>query len=434
MKLKLPVLFYAIFLIPTFLLSQAPKTGLQPATPETVGMSSERLEMLDDLIQQYIDQNWFPGGEFLIARQGKIVYHKCFGHRTPAKIKTYQTSDIYRLASMTKAITTVSIMQLYEQGKLGLDDPIHLYIPAFKDAAVLELDSYNKADTSYTTVPAKQPVSIRHLLTHTSGITYGDFHQDPIRAVYHKLGMRAVGLSHAEWTTEEFINKLAEVPLTFQPGEQYSYGLNMDVLGRIVEVVSNMSLSDYFKKNIFEPLGMEDTGFYLPENKHDRLVPVYTQNQEKGIHISEDNTAEYPKMKDNNHYAGGGGLSGTARDYAKFIQALVNGGTYNGKRILGRKTIEVMTSDQLMMQNKEGKGFSQRPGLTYGLGFALVTEEGNGWTPKSPGTYDWGGYFNTKFFIDPTEDLIFVGMSQIVPFYHQEFWDRIYALIYSAVE
>lgn len=427
-------LILILFFISSQLLAQAPNTELKPADPASVGMSAERLQLLDGFIQEYIDLNWFPGGEFLIARQGKIVYYKTFGHQTPEKIKRYQHNDIYRLASMTKAITTVSIMQLYEQGKLGLDDPIHYYIPAFKNAQVLEMDSYNEKDTTYTTVPANPPITIRNLLTHTSGITYGAFNQDPIRAVYDKYGMLAVGLSHPEWSTEIFIDKLAEVPLTFQPGERYSYGLNMDVLGRIVEVVSEMSLSEYFRQNIFEPLGMEDTGFYQPEKKHNRIVPVYTQDQEKGIHINEDPIVAYPKMNDNNHYAGGGGLSGTAMDYAKFIQALVNGGTYNGQRILGRKAIEVMTADQLMLQNAEGKGFSKLPGITYGLGFALTTEEGTGWTPKSAGTYEWGGYFNTKFFIDPSEELIFVGMSQIVPFYHQEFWGRVYALVYSAVE
>lgn len=430
---QLPLLF-VLLLISIGLFAQAPNTELKPAAPESVGMSAERLLLLDAFVQDYIEKNWFPGGEILIARQGKIVYHKNFGHQTPQKQKAYQKGDIYRLASMTKAITTVSIMQLYEQGKLGLDDPIHYYIPGFKNAQVLELDSYNEKDTSYTTVPANRPVTIRHLLTHTSGITYGGFNQDPIRAVYDKFGMLEVGLSHPEWTTEMMVNKLAEVPLVFQPGEKYSYGLNMDVLGHIVEVASEMPLNDYFKKNIFEPLGMEDTGFYLPEKKHSRLVPVYTQDQEKGIHLSENEQLDYPKMKDNNHYAGGGGLSGTAMDYAKFIQALVNGGSYNGQRVLGRKTIEIMTSDQLMLQNKEGKGFSQLPGKTYCLGFALTTEEGTGWAPKSAGTYEWGGYFNTKFFIDPSEELIFVGMSQIVPFYHQEFWNRVYALVYSAVE
>lgn len=432
MKLKLFPLFLSLFFFPIVLFAQAPNI-LQPAPPATVDMSADRLEMLDAFIQNYIDKGWFPGGEFLIARKGKIVYHKTFGHQTPEKVKAYQKDDIYRLASMTKAMTSVSIMQLFEQGKIGLDDPIHYYIPGFKDAQVMQLDTYNAQDTSIQTTPAERPITIRHLLTHTSGITYGSFQQDPVRAVYDKHGMLAVGLSHPDWSTETFINNLAKVPLTFQPGTKYSYGLSMDVLGRIIEVASGMSLSEYFQKNIFEPLGMEDTGFYLPKSKHERVVPVYTQNQEKGIHINEDPIIDYPKMTDNKHYAGGGGLSGTAMDYARFIQALVNDGTYNGHRLLGRKTIEVMTADQLMVLNKEGTGYSQRPGLTYCLGFALTTEEGAGWSAKSPGTYEWGGYFNTKYFIDPAEDLIFVGMSQIVPFYHQEFWDRVYALVYGAV-
>lgn len=415
--------------------AQPAELGLIEADPSTVGMSEDRLELLDDHIQSYIDKNWFPGGTFLIARKGKIVYQKSFGYRTVEKKVLYKNDDIFRIASMTKAITTVSIMQLYEKGKLGLDDPIFYYIPAFGAAKVL--DTFNEVDSSYTTVPVKRPITIRQLLTHTSGITYGAFNPGKIEIVYGKHDMNMVGLSHDSWTTEEFINKLAAVPLAFQPGEQYMYGLNMDVLGRIVEVASGMSLSDYFHKNIFEPLGMSDTYFYLPKEKQDRLVPIYGQSQEKGIHMAADPGGvglDYPKLADNNHYAGGGGLSCTAKDYAIFIQSLVNDGNYNGQQILGRKTIEVMTSDQMITLNEKGKGFSNLPGITYGLGFALHTEASNGLDSKSPGTYEWGGYFNTKFFIDPVEDLTFVGMSQIVPFFHEEFWSRMYSIVYGAVE
>lgn len=435
MKLNLHLSFLFLFMSP-LLFGQAPSQSLNSGNPASVGMSPDRLARLDQLFQSYVDKNWVPGGVFLVARQGKIVYHKSFGYKTTNKKERYKNDDIFRIASMTKAMTTVSIMQLYEQGKLGLDDPVHSFIPAYKDVQVL--DSFEEADSSYTTVPAKSPITIRQLLTHTSGITYGPFNPGEIGAVYEKHGMSAVGLSHDEWTTEQFINLLARVPLAFQPGEKYLYGLNMDVLGRVVEVVSEMSLSDYFQNNIFDPLGMEDTFFYVPKKKQSRLAPVYTYNQEGALIMAENNGPglglDYPKSPDRPHYAGGGGLSSTAEDYAKFIQVLVNDGAYNGHRLLGRKTIEVMSSDQLIRLNEEGKGFSKAPGVTYGLGFALLTSDGNGRTSKSPGTYEWGGYFNTKFFIDPEEDLIFVGMTQMVPFYHQEFWERVYAVTYGAIE
>ncbi|MGI9542154.1 MAG: serine hydrolase domain-containing protein [Cyclobacteriaceae bacterium] len=435
MKSKLHLLLLFLFVSP-LLLAQAPSQPLAPGNPASVGISPDRLARLDQLIQLYVDKNWVPGGVFLVARQGKIVYHKSFGHRSTNNKKPYENDNIFRIASMTKAVTTVSIMQLYEQGKLGLDDPVSRFIPAYKEMQVL--DTFNEVDSSYTTVPAENPITIRQLLTHTSGITYGPFNPGNIGAVYHKHGMSAVGLSHDEWTTEQFITNLANVPLAFQPGEKYLYGLNMDVLGHIVEVASGMSLSTYFQKNIFDPLGMEDTFFYVPKRKQSRLVPVYTYDQEGALIMAENNGSglglEYPTSPDRPHYAGGGGLSSTAEDYAKFIQALVNDGAYNGHRLLGRKTIEVMSSDQLIRLNEEGKGFSKAPGVTYGLGFALLTDQGNGHNSKSPGTYEWGGYFNTKFFIDPEEDLIFVGMTQMVPFYHQEFWERVYAVTYAAID
>lgn len=410
--------------------------GLSKVTPEKVGMSTKFLDILDGHIEQYIANGSMPGGEFLIARKGKVVYHKSFGHQNVEKTQPYQNGDIYRLASMTKAVTTVSIMQLMEQGKLGLDDPIFYYIPAFREAKVLE--TFNEVDSSFTTVPAKNPITIRHLLTHTSGITYGLFNPGKIQAVYEKMGANGFGLYNDEMTTEQMANRIATVPLVFQPGEKYMYGLNMEILGRIVEVVGGMPLNQYFRKNIFDPLGMKDTYFYLPADKQDRLVPIYSYTEDRKLTTAGDAfpgmNADYPKMADNNHYAGGGGLSGTAMDYAKFIQALCNGGSYNGTRILGRKAIAVMTSDQMMMLNDNGTGFSKLPGITYGLGFALKTDQGSAWSAKTPGTYEWGGAFNTKFFIDPEEELVFVGMTQIIPFTRPDFWDRMYSVVYGAVE
>jgi CubicO group peptidase (beta-lactamase class C family) len=301
------------------------------------------------------------------------------------------------------------------------------------------LDQFNEKDSSYTAVPAKSPITIRQLLTHSSGIVYGAFSKGALRAIYAKKGLMDVGLSHTKMTTEEFINRLAEVPLAFHPGEKYTYGLNMDVLGRVVEVVSGNKLSDYFRKNIFEPLGMKNTFFYLPKEKQAKLVPIYLQKEDGTLEMATNTGGvssgmDYPLQADNNHYAGGGGLSSTALDYATFIQALLNNGHYNGKRILSRKTVEVMTADQMIRLNQEGKGFSRKPGETFCLGFSLITDQGKGISVKSPGTFEWGGYFNTKFFIDPKEQLIFVGMTQILGARHGELWDRLAAIMYSAIE
>lgn len=406
-----------------------------PKVENVSGISMEKLKRLDQHIESFVNQGHVPGGVFTIARKGKIVYNKSFGYHTLDKKKKYQEDDIFRLASMTKAYTTVSIMQLYEQGKLGLDDPIFYYIPAFRQSAVL--DQFNEADSSFTTKPVNRPITIRHLLTHTSGITYGVFNPGKIQAIYQKVGANDFGLS-SNMTTEEMANTIAKVPLIFQPGEKYMYGLNMEVLGRIVEVVSGKRLNQYFKENIMNPLGIENTGFYLPKSKHDRLVPVYTYDENGKVVMAADTEfgklLGYPKMTDNNHYAGGGGMSGTAMDYMVFIQALLNKGEYGGKRILSRKTIDVMTSDQLILLNEKGTGFSKIPGITFGLGFAVKTKEGTAHDHKSAGTYEWGGYFNTKFFIDPEEELVFVGMTQIVPFQRNDFWEKMYAIIYSSIE
>ena len=419
------------FLISSLFLSNCrnENTTLVLSSPSDAGMKPQKVQLIDGHIQSYIDADKVPGGVFLIARKGKVVYYKSFGESKEGV--PYKNDDIFRIASMTKAITTVGIMQLYEQGKLGLDDPVSIFIPAFSNQEVL--DRFNEADSSYTTVPVNRPVTIRHLLTHTSGIAYGGFNPGKIMAVYEKFGMNDVGLSHPSWTTEEFINRLAEVPLVFQPGNRFLYGLNMDVLGRIIEVVSGMPLDQYFSENIFKPLGMEDTYFYLPEEKHGRLVPVYSQTDSGYKPAGADTATDYPLRNGISHFAGGGGLSSTAMDYARFIQALVNDGLYGDYQLLSRKTIEVMASDQLIRLNKKGAGISNIPGITFGLGFQVYTEDAKGVNSKSVGTFEWGGYFNTKFFIDPEEDLIFVGMTQIVPFYNNDFWDRMYAMIYGAI-
>lgn len=408
---------------------------LEETTPEEAGFSADRLALADSLIARYMDKHWLPGGVFLVARHGKIVFYKSFGYHSLNFWNKYEKDDLFRIASMTKAITSVAIMQLYEQGKLGLDDPVSTYIPAFKDIGVL--DRFNSRDSSFTTVPPKRQITIRHLLTHTSGIVYGEFEKENIHAAYEKLGMNSVGLSHPNLTNAQFINKLAKVPLAFHPGEKYNYGLNMDVLGRVIEVVSEKSLNQYFQQNIFEPLGMVDTYFYIPKEKQDRLVPLYSQTND-GLTMNQNEKLmqliNYPKWEDKGFYAGGGGLSSTAMDYARFIQALVNGGSYNGNRILGPKTIELMTADQFVGLNKKGAGISDIPGKTFCLGFGLITEDAKGLNSKSPGTYEWSGYFSTKYFIDPKEELIFVGMTQILPFQHSEFYDRLTAIIYGAIE
>ena len=406
--------------------------SLESSVPENVGISSAKLAYIDSLVNTYITENKFPGGVFMILRRGKIVYYKNFGQRSIVTGEPYRKDDIFRIASMTKAVTTVAVMQLYEQGKLGLDDPVSKFIPAFNNSRVL--DQFNPDDSSYTSIPSQKPVSIRHLLTHTSGLAYGKSRPGHIFAAYAKLGFGSgSGLSHPKWTTAQLVDKIAKLPLAFNPGDRYLYGFSMDVLGRVVEVVSGMTLSEYFQQNIFDPLEMNDTHFYLPKDKYQRLVPIYDYSGQEMIMYREDPgskvSRDYPKFADAQCYCGGGGLSSTAIDYAKFLQSLLN--TPGNVSILGSKTIGLMTSDQFAELNAKGKGMNNKIGVSHCLGFALTTRTGT--DAKSPGSYEWGGAFSTKFFVDPREELIFVGMSQAIPRYHQEFYGKMTSIIYGAI-
>lgn len=424
--------FFSLFLLVIIISCEAPQNyELVLAEPGSVGVSSSQLEKIDDHVKTYLAENKLPGGTFLVAKEGKIVYQESFGYTDSKKEKEYAQGDIWRLASMTKAVTAVSIMQLYEQGKIDLDDPVHKYIPAYKNQVVL--DQFNATDSTYTTVPVDKDVTIRNLLTHTSGIVYGSFNPGKLMAVYEKFDMN-VGFSHETWSTQEWIDKLAKVPLAHQPGAQFSYGLNMDVLGRVIEVVSGTTLDKYFKTNIFDKLGMEDTYFYLPEDKFDRLVGVYTNatgnwmtTEEMGMTAG----TAYPKLGPRNVFAGGAGLSSTAMDYATFISTLALG----GGDILGKEALAEMSRDQMPdVITNYNPDRNQAIGSSFGLGFTVYLDSPTKRSPKSPGTYEWGGYFNTKFFIDPKEEMVFVGMTQIAGFNGGSFWEDMYKLVYDALE
>lgn len=421
----------AILLFIAFLSSCEKKQLLQPTSnPASVGVATEKLAEIDKYILDAISEKRIPGGTFLLAKNGKIVYDKSFGLSNSSINKAYTNDDIYRLASMTKAVTSVSIMQLYEQGKIDLDEPVYNYIPSFKDQVVL--DTFEPSDSTFTTVPVEKAITIRNLLTHTSGIVYGSFNPGKLMAVYEKFDMN-VGFSHPTWSTEEWIDKLAKVPLAHQPGARFSYGLNMDVLGRIIEVVSGQPLDVYFKENIFDKVGMPDSYFYLPNDKFERLVPVYMKV--RGEYKTADELGltagvDYPKQGPRNLFAGGAGLSSTAMDYAKFLETLVTG----GGNLLGAKAMEEMTKNQLPIVINDYENYPKGSDGGFALGFQLYEDLPTKKSPKSPGTYEWGGYFNTKFFIDPKEQMIFVGMTQVSGFNDNQFWNELYELVYNAIE
>ncbi|MDT0648333.1 serine hydrolase domain-containing protein [Zunongwangia sp. F260] len=377
---------------------------LSEAAPESVGMSSERLEKISEMIQSSIDENQIPGAVALIAKDGKIVYHKAFG-KANAEGKELTKDAVFRIASQTKAITSTAVMILWEEGKFQLDDPVSKYIPEFENPQVLE--SFNEADSSYTTKPADKEITIRHLLTHTSGLGYGMIDSDPrIRKIYQKAGVTEL------FTTEnvkigEVIKKLGKLPLHHNPGEKFTYSMGLDVLGSFVEVVSGQSFSDYLEEHIFDPLEMEDTHFYQPEGNRERLVSV--QVKEGGQWKNLEPTfydPDYPVKGAQTFYSGGAGLSSTAEDYATFLQMYLNKGELNGTRLLSRTTVNSILGNQ----TEDLFGGKDK---YYGRAFGVVTPEGQDMGGiGSTGTFDWGGYFNTQYFADPEEDVIGIIMKQ----------------------
>jgi len=376
-------------------------------SPEGVGMLTERLGGIDRMCQEAINAGEIPGAVALVARNGRIVYHKAFGMADNQEGKPLKVDDIFRIASQSKAITATAVMMLWEKGIFRLDDPISKYIPEFKNPKLL--DTFNPNDSSYTTVPAKGEITIRHLLTHTSGLGYGMIDPDDrFRIIYQKAGI-IDAFTSKDITIEENIKKLAGLPLHFNPGEKFLYSEGLDVLGYFIEIVSGMSFDSFLRENIFDPLGMDDTWFYLPSDKADRLVSVQEKSQEgEWIHYKSDlYDMDYPVKGSKAFFSGGGGLSSTAKDYATFLQMYLNGGELNGIRILSRTTI------RFMMANQIGDLRGKDSGAYYGLAFGVINKKGQDMGGQgSTGTFYWGGYFNTQYFADPVEKVIGILMKQ----------------------
>jgi CubicO group peptidase (beta-lactamase class C family) len=398
---------------------------LTPAKPELVQMSSARLERLDRLIQQYADSSQIPGGVALIARHGKLVYHKAFGFADNEARRPMQKEDIFRIASQTKAITSVAVMMLFEEGHFLLDDPVSRYIPEFKKPVVL--DQYNAADTTWTTKPAKREITIRDLLTHLSGIGYAGIGSAEAKAIYHKHNIPS-GIGTPEQTLGDAIKRLAALPLMHHPGERWTYGLNTDVLGYLVEVVSGMSLDEFFRTRIFEPLGMKDTYFYLPAEKHGRLVRLHTENKDRKaipMGLAGGLDPDFPKVQ-GKFYSGGAGLSSTIYDYAIFLQMLLNGGTYNGQQLLSPASIRMMTSNQI--------GDFTVGVRKFGLGFGIANEAEAAIQPVSVGSFDWAGAFATTYWADPEEGIVALFFTQKWPNSWGELANKFRVLTYQAIK
>lgn len=375
------------------------------SSPESVGVSAERLARIDKMCEDEVANGNLPGVVTLVARNGKIVHWKAYGMADNQAGRTLKRDDIFRIASQSKAITSTAVMMLWEEGIFRLDDPISKFIPEFKNPQVLKTFSYS--DTSWTTEPAKSEITIRHLLTHTSGLGYGLIDSDErMKMIYQKANVTEL------FTTKEIyigdvVKRLAKLPLHHNPGEKFTYSMSIDVLGYLIEVVSGMKFDEFLKTRLFDPLEMNDTRFYQPESKAERLVAIQQKVNGEWQRFPETfYETDYPVKGAKTFFSGGAGLSSTVKDYATFLQMYLNGGELNGKRILSRTTVDII------MSNHSANLFGY-PDRYHGLAFGVTTNQGqaNGGN-GSEGTFDWGGYFNTQYFADPKEQVIGIIFKQ----------------------
>ncbi len=395
-----------------------------PSTlPASLNVSADRLVYIDRLLQEYVDKGIIPQAITFVARNGVVMHNKAFGWNDIESGKAIKKDDIFRNYSQTKAIVSVALMTLFEQGKFQIDDPISKYIPECTDLVLVQL----KGDGKYTTRPAASPITIRHLMSHTSGISGN---REILTLRQEQMKKRS---NQPYATLAEEVKDLVQLPLAFDPGSQWSYHPSSDVMAYLVEYFSGKPLRDYVKESVLIPLGMKDSDWYYPESYRERMVTAYVEKNGKLEPQKNTWSGRDPFSADTRYCQGGTGLNGTIEDYARFCQMLANGGSFNGKRILGRRTIEMMGVNQLPKPNNGGPDFS------FGLGFEIYpsypTERKaiENFTPMvSPGSLHWGGYFNTDYLIDPKENLIIVLYTNRIP--DTKVWEKFLNTVYQALQ
>ena len=420
-------------LVVLLVLTSAPTWGqaLSTAEPESVGMSSERLERLTSTLEGYVSDERIAGAVAIVARKGKIAYLEAVGLRDRESNSPMELDSIFRIASQTKALTSTCIMILQERGQLLISDPLAKYMPEFANGTV----AIDNGRGGYDVVAARRAITIRDLLTHTSGISYGNG-----LAVDEWREADVVGWYFAkrDEPIRETIRRMGGLPASAQPGESWVYGYNTDILGALVEVVSGQPFDVFLQNEIFDPLGMNDTHFYLPEEKTDRLVTVYSSTADGGIELApapgymqdrgifgtvgQGQYIDGPRTS----FSGGAGLLSTARDYATFLQMMLNGGEFNGARILSPNTVKLMTVNHL------GE-VSFRPGQGFGLGFSVVTDLGARGAPGSVGEFGWAGAYHSTYWADPEEELAAVYLTQLIPAINVDDNVKFRALLYQAI-
>ncbi len=429
-----------IFLISILLIfAVACKLKTTPTTDAFENFENKiNLNSADSVFNFHVQNNDIAGGVILLSRGGDVVYWKSFGYRDKEAQKLMQNNDIFRLTFMTTPITYTALMILYDEGRFSLDDPVSKYIPEFSNPMVLKLSSEGGtkgAPSSYSLEPATSEITIRHLLTQTSGLTYSFYNQPVLSDLYREAGI-SNGLIQTTGTVGDMVKKLAGLPLFYNPGERWHYGMNADVVGYLVEVLSGQSLETFISERICQPLGMSDTYFYVPADKQDRIVSLYHPQADTSLY-------KYPSVDQDFHgmtftpafnpdgpqtyFSGGAGLYSTAYDYNHFLQMLLNQGELEGTRILKPETVHLMTSDQL----GEMEFFAR--GITYGFGFYVQNQPIEGMKASSIGSFSWGGLFNTSFLVDPALDLSYVVMCQHFPIGVFEVRDKVDPFIYTKI-
>ncbi len=401
MKARRPLVAIALWLA---LVSVGAAQGLPLGKPEELGFSKERLDRIGAMLAANIEKGEIPGAQLLIARHGKVAYFESFGRLDPQRPEPLRQDAIFRIYSMSKPITTVAAMILFEEGRLTLADPVGQYLPALAKPQVgVEKPEAAGGAVTLELVPTKRSITIQDLMRHTAGFTYGFFGEGAVKKLYAEAK-----LTEGDPDNAEFVARIAKLPLVYQPGTTWDYSHATDVLGRVVEVISGKSLYAFEKERILDPLGMRDTSFYVTdEERQGRIAEPFANDRSIGGGVEFGDPRHAKKWE-----SGGGGMVSTSADYARFLQMLLNGGTLDGKRILGPKTVAYMTADHLGTSITPGPYYLPGAGYGFGLGFAVRREAGVNPANSSAGEYNWGGAGGTAFWVDPKEDMLVVFMMQ----------------------
>ena len=396
--------------------------------PASLGFSGERLARIRPWMKRYVDVAKLPGLQVLVARRGQCVYHDYLGWQDDERARLVTGATLYRIYSMTKPVTSVAVMSLYESAQFLLDDPIENYLPELSHLRVFS----GGTSECYASVPAERSVTIRDLLTHTSGFTYDFVGDHPVSKLYADAEVRHV---FGEDSMDAFLGKLARLPLLAQPGAEWNYSVSTDVLGCFVERISGQRFSDFLKDTIFDPLRMPDTGFYVPESSHQRFAACY--ELDNGALVLQDDPLDSRFLSPPVFESGGGGLISTAADYWRFVQMLLNGGELDGVRVLGRKTVEYMMSNHLDgdMAAMGQPEFSETSyeGVGFGLGGSVVIDPARSQTMQSAGTFAWGGMASTAFWVDPQESVVVILLTQLIPSSTYPLRNELRALVNAAL-